>query len=275
MQHVRVQTLGGRSLNLSLAKDCSISDIKKHIKSEWNVSADHQKLIFADQELMILESIEAIADKANCVDGDPFDITLITTQQPVSNERLTCLLESASKLRSDDSNDRQRGVAELVKHVDGTLQREFAILLTEICLIAANGRTGSKRAAMEVLAKIAPKGDSKSIEAASVCLSDHQEHVRLAALECMRALAPRGHKRAIAIGKRLASSGTLQTKAAAVMLLGEVACENSPGVMDLLTKCSTCDAETMQLAVLDALRLIWGTREEESRIDEPYQAGPE
>merc|ERR1712070_458930 len=102
----------------------------------------------------------------------------------------------------------------------------------------------------------APKGHSTSIRVVCSYLEDQRELVRLTAAESLIALAPRGHEPTILMAQRLLRSRSPTTKAAAIMVLGDVALEDSRGVMDLLEKLSDHKDEGVRTAAMEAAMAI-------------------
>jgi len=254
MQQVCVQTLGGRTLELSLSADTLISQLKRDVKTHWNILPEHQRLMAGEQELANYDSVGFIVERDQCSVGIPLHVTLISTQEVLPIGRLNDLEALIKRLCHEDSRQRIRAVADLPRVADKSSEREVNFVVEKIGThVLQSGSIAGKRAGLEALAAFAPQGHHQSIDWAFRCFNDPSEFVRLTAVETVAAIAPRGHEHTILFAKRYLNSKNLSVKAAGIMVLGEV---GNSDVMTLLEKASLIEDDMIQNATMDAISSI-------------------
>lgn len=238
---VCLQTLAGQTLDVSVPLESTVDDLKACVSTAWCVPAHQQQLVVGTDILLGFESIGSLVSKGLCSMDNPLLVTVVTRQQPLAVYTQKHLSLLVGMLTSSDSRSRDGAILGLVKLVDAADHRLVDMFVEEVeanCC-GCSAPIGVKRAGLQALAKVSPNGHAQSIRAAAGSLEDRREFVWLTAVESVSTLAPRGDVATIAIAKRLLRSRRLQARAAGIMVLGEVALEDTPGVMDLLA--SFCD----------------------------------
>lgn len=253
-QNVRLQTLGGRTLEVVVPGDTLAEALLMHVWQAWNVPPRNQQHIFESEVLHGFESIESLHARRPGSDGTPLVVTVITSTQPFPNQRKDQLAFLIEKLAASDSRCQSEAISTLVKVVDVASERELEFFLKSVPL--ASPSVATRRASLVALARVSPKGHELSIQTALPLLEDCSEFVRLTAVETVAALAPRGHTATIRHGKRLLQSRSSAVRVAGMMVLGATAHEDTDGIMDLLSKCSDCKEEEVMVAACDAVHEI-------------------
>jgi hypothetical protein len=255
-QNVCVQTMGGRTLEVELKKDSLVQDLKQFIFEEWRVPAESQKLAVGDSVPFDFDPIGSIAEEAGCTSGTPLLVTLVTTKEVLPSDRCSIITSIISRLTSSDSRARQNAVSALAKVMNGDSERELEFFLAQVNAYALlHQDVGPKRAGLEAVAKVSPKGHEASIRAVMPCLEERRELVKLTAMETLATIAPRGHESTIQAAKRLVRSKN--TRAAGTMILGEVATQDTPQIFDMMAKLQEDEDEGVRIAAMEASMRIF------------------
>merc|ERR1719231_777046 len=131
--------------------------------------------------------------------------------------------------------------------MDGDSAAELEFFVAQVNAYALlHQDVGVKRAGLEALAKVSPKGHEASIRAVMPCLEDRRELVHLTAIETLAIIAPRGHESTICAAKRLVRNKT--TRAAGTMILGEVATQDTPQIFDMMANLQEDEDEGVRIA---------------------------
>lgn len=236
---VRLQTLGGRTSDLEIALDGMVSDLKKHVADTWQVKPSHQKLVVGADVLLDFDSIDSIVGRSACPESEPLVVMVICGEQPLPNERSAALSTLIERMDSQDSQVRRAAIASLSRAIDVAQHREVEWFVEKVAThTLAAASVSTRRSGLEALAQTSPVGHDMSIRAASRCLEDKSDFVRLTAVETVTKLALRGDENTVTAMKLLSKKRSESVKVAALLVLGNVAHETSKGVMDIFEKCS-------------------------------------
>lgn len=248
------QTLGGRPLEVSVPKESLVLDLKRCVCDAWHIEPGHQKLAVGSEVLLDFDIVESPCE------GGALYITVITTQELLPSDRVSNVSALVGKMVSDDSRVRRNAISNLVHVVDATNQRELVYFVSEVESQVFRGRSAAaKRAGLDAIVKVSPKGHSASISAAAQNLEDPDELVRLTAVEAVAALTHRGHEPTIYVAKRLSRSRFASIKVVGILVLGDVVEEHSPvgrEVMHLFEKFSEHSDQAVREAASHAVSSI-------------------
>lgn len=250
-QHIRLLTMAGRTLDVWLTKESLVDDLKKLVFEFWKVPVDNQKLVVSNEVLLGYETILQVLG-CHVPNGEPLSVMVIMTQECLTIDRCETISALVSKLASPDSVIRRNAISNLATVVDVASARELEFFVSEVDHLASNTIDRAvKRAGLEALARVSPKGHDSSISSVMRCVeAERSEFVKLTAVESLAALAPRGHEATIFAAKRLLRNPF--SKQIGIMVLGEVAKEDTHGVMDLLAKFSENTNEAIRDTAMDA-----------------------
>lgn len=247
-------------MDVSVPPVTTAEELKTHVAAAWSVHPSCQQLVVGTEMLIGFESIESLVSKELSRTGAPLLVTVITSQAPLPLGIAEKFAVEIAKFESPDSRVRRWAISRLVNEVDVSCQRQMDVFVDEVHVAALNAcqSVAVKCTGLQALAQVSPKGHARSIRVAAQLLEDKHDFVWLTAVETVAALAPAGDEATILLAKRLVRSSRISVKVAGIMVLGEVALEDSSGVMDLFVKLSEHADETVRTAANDAVFLVLG-----------------
>jgi len=236
----------------------SIEDLKAHVATHWAVPVNHQKLVIGSNVVNGFEPINKFVCNGTCSASLPLDVTVITTKEPLSIDKRDKLQKLSLQFSTGDSFARQAAMSLLKREVDvaSEAQVDFFVNAMEGQALHKDASVTLKRASLQAISHISPKGHARSIQVALHLLEERNDFVRLTAVETIGTIARRGDGWCIGAARRLLRSSNSMSIVAGLMVLGEVAEEETRGIMDLLTKFSGHKDEVVREAASEAVLAI-------------------
>mmetsp|Transcript_3499 Transcript_3499/g.8817 ORF Transcript_3499/g.8817 Transcript_3499/m.8817 type:complete len:282 (+) Transcript_3499:43-888(+) len=234
--HVVVQSIAGESFEIRVDLPCSVGALKQRIFEQWNVPPVFQKLCMgsaAPGDYADLSEFCRSGDSALCV------LLVISLNEAIGDLKISSrrlpALQDLARLGLRGGEDAVAAVMSCCSE-----DRDWQIRL----------------AAVEALAKVAPRGDERAVTKLLGCLEHRERNVRRAALRALSCVAGRGDAHAVGAVRCCLQDPHGMVRRAAVATMAQVTSKDDRAAIAAVERCREDTDEDVREAAEQALMAL-------------------